>query len=125
MAEQRRQGWFGAGCCYFLYCGLFAALVLKNGVQLVIFIIIQPNLWLYFIVMVIAWGVGGLIYCITGCCNAAALAKFLDPICMLFNLAFSAFGAAVFFGSPLLAVVAGQTDFKNIKISPENAFKSA
>ena len=124
VAEQRRQGWFCAGCCYFLYTGLFAGLVLKNGIQLVIFIFIQPNLWLYFIVMCIAWGVGGLIYCITGCCNAASMAKFLDPICMVFNLGFSAFGAAVFFGNPLLSVISGQSDMKSLTLTPKNALKS-
>ena len=122
MAEQRRQGWFCAGCCYFFYVGLFAGLVVKNGIQLVVFILIQPNLWIYFIIMVIAWSIGGLIYCITGCCNAAAMAKFLDPICMLFNFAFSAFGASVFFGSRFISAIAGQSDFNSVAVMPEYAY---
>ena len=107
MAEKRRQGWWCAGCCYFFYAGLFGGLIAKNTIQFVIFAVFENMLFYYFLVMIIAWALGGIVYCITGCCNAPGMAKILDPFCMFLNLGLSAWGAAVLFGNPFLTYLSG------------------
>lgn len=117
IAEKRRQGWWCAGCCYLVYAAIFGGLIAKNFVQFIIFVVVEPNMWVYFWGMLVIMIAGCVLYCITGCCNAAGFAKFLDPTCMLVNLGFSIFGAAAFFGNPLLPVMAGQASADKLDVT--------
>jgi hypothetical protein len=126
MAEKRRNGWWCTGCCYMLYAGIFGGLIGKNFVQFLVFAVIEPHLWSYFWGIMIIWISATICYCITGCCNSASFAKFLEPTCVLTQLGLACYGAAAFFGNPVLPFIGGKTKKINTEgMSLEEAFKYA